>query len=170
MALKISNFGGLGISLRLFFFGFGIDGFGLLLNNSCTLVFPCFHLLWVGLHLLCLALSPILALGLAMMGLPFFLASWKKEPTLLCVDVTSSPLMLFHLVPLKLEAPSFLTFFGPKSIERAMAFLSILVVHTLCLEPFYSCTINPASVPVCVHILVRTATVQVWYPPTYSDP
>ena len=28
----------------------------------------------------------------------------------------------------------------------------ILGVHTLCLKPFYSCTINPASVPVCVHM------------------
>ena len=54
-------------------------------NNSCTLVCPCFHLFWFGLHLLFLALSPILALGLAIMGLPSFLASWTT------VDVTSSP-------------------------------------------------------------------------------
>jgi hypothetical protein len=34
-----------------------------------------------------LALSLILALGLAMMGWPFFLASWSKLPKLLCIDV-----------------------------------------------------------------------------------
>ena len=67
-------------------------------NNSCTLVFPCFHLLWFGLHLLFLASSLILALGLAMMGFAF-LSSFLDTSTYTIVHRCNLlPLMLKNYI------------------------------------------------------------------------
>ena len=63
------------------------------------------------------------------------------------------------------KIPLKLTFFGPKSIVRATAFYSILMVHTLYLEQFYSCTYKfSLFTSLCTHVLdcapcnIRTAT------------
>jgi hypothetical protein len=67
-------------------------------NNSCTLVFPCFHLLWFGLHLLFLALSPILALGLAMMGFAFLSSFLDKSTYTIVHRCNFLPLMLRNCI------------------------------------------------------------------------
>ena len=44
-------------------------------NKSCTLALACFHFLWFWLNLHFFVSSQIFALGLAMMGLPLYLAT-----------------------------------------------------------------------------------------------
>jgi hypothetical protein len=56
------------------------------------------------------------------------------------------------ILKLKLEAPSFQTSFGPKSIERATPFLSISLCTHCDWDSFTAVHINPASVPVSVHM------------------
>jgi hypothetical protein len=72
--------GTISLALAISNFGFGIDGFGLDLSVSML----SFVVVWASSPFF-LASSPILAFGLAMVGLPSFLASWTK------VDVKTSP-------------------------------------------------------------------------------
>jgi hypothetical protein len=62
------------------------------------LVDRCQQLLDTCVNMLFLASSPILAFGLAMMGLPFFLASWTKNTYTIVHRCNLLPLMLRNCI------------------------------------------------------------------------